>query len=294
VKLHNVLTIDVEDYFQVSGFEEHAPRREWDDFECRVEANTYRLLELLADCDVTATFFVLGWVADRYPNLVRDIHAQGHEIASHSYWHRLIYSIAPDEFRRDLRQSREVLEDAIGEPVTAFRAPSFSITERSRWAQEILAEEGFTVDSSVFPIHHDRYGIPDAQPRLHQIETAAGDLWEFPPSVARFARTNIPVSGGGYFRLFPYRWTSHWLRQINTAGQPFIFYLHPWEIDPEQPRIHAASRLSKFRHYVNLKTTEKKLSRLLSDFRFTTLRDVISAMDAPQSEEVETSELCPV
>lgn len=292
MNLHNVLTIDVEDYFHVSGFEELAPRREWDQFECRVEANTYRLLELLADCDVRATFFVLGWVADRYPKLVRGIHDQGHEIASHSYWHRLIYTMTPDEFRGDLRQSRDVLEDVIGEPITAFRAPSFSIVERSRWALEILAEEGFQVDSSVFPIHHDRYGIPDAQPRLHQIETAAGDLWEFPPSVVRLARTNIPVSGGGYFRLFPYRWTAHWLRRINAAGQPFIFYLHPWEIDPQQPRMHAASRLSKFRHYVNLATNEQKLTRLLSEFRFTPLRDVISQMEVPQPAESRVSELC--
>jgi len=292
MNLHNVLTIDVEDYFQVSGFEQHAPRREWDQFDCRVEANTYRLLELFADCDVRATFFVLGWVADRYPDLVRDIHDQGHEIASHSYWHRLIYTMAPDEFRRDLRQSRDTLEDVIGEPVTAFRAPSFSIVDRSRWALEILAEEGFTVDSSVFPIHHDRYGIPGAQPRLHRIETTAGGLWEFPPSVVRLAGTNVPVSGGGYFRLFPYRWTAHWLRRINTAGQPFIFYLHPWEIDPQQPRMHAASRVSKFRHYVNLRTTEQKLTRLLSEFRFTPLRDVISEMELPQPTEAGVSELC--
>ena len=193
----NAFTVDVEDYYQVSAFEKHVDRVDWDRYESRVGPNTRRLLDLLDHHQVQATFFVLGWVAQRQPDLVRDIHRRGHEIGSHGYWHRLIYDQSPQEFRDDLRQSRDVLDSILGTPVTAYRAPSFSITSRSRWALEILGEEGFLVDSSVFPIHHDRYGIPGAPRRLHRIATASGTLWEFPPSVARLARLNIPVGGGG-------------------------------------------------------------------------------------------------
>jgi polysaccharide deacetylase family protein (PEP-CTERM system associated) len=282
MQILNAFTVDVEDYYHVSAFEKHVCRDQWDQWESRVEANTQRLLDLLHKHDVRGTFFVLGWVAQRYPGLVREIYACGHEIGSHSYWHRLIYEHSPSDFRDDLCRSRDVLEDTIGARVTAFRAPSFSITARSLWALEILVEEGFSVDSSIFPIRHDRYGIPDAQRRLHRVATPAGELWEFPASVARIAfplagGMNLPVSGGGYFRLFPLFWTRFYLSRINRQEQqPFVFYVHPWEIDPDQPRIPAPSRISRFRHYVGLKQSEGKLDRLLAKFRFGRVCDVIA------------------
>jgi polysaccharide deacetylase family protein (PEP-CTERM system associated) len=273
----NAFTVDVEDYYQVSAFERHVSRDQWDQYESRVVASTRRMLDLLERHDVKATFFILGWVGEHYPQLVREIHQAGHEIASHGYWHRLIYNQTPEEFRDDIRLSREVLEDIIGERVFIYRAPSFSVTEQSRWALDILVEEGFSIDSSIFPIHHDRYGIPGAKPFLHQIDTSAGSLWEFPPSVVRFAGQNLPVSGGGYFRLFPLFWTAWCLKKIgNSAGQPFIFYVHPWEIDPEQPRCFKnASRKSRFRHYINLRKTQQKLDALLPKYRFGTVSEVI-------------------
>jgi len=275
----NAFTVDVEDYFQVSGFDRHIRRDRWDSFEGRVVANTRRVLRLLERHDVLGTFFILGWVADRHPRLVREIHRRGHEIGSHSFWHRLIYEQTPEQFRADLRQSRDALEGAIGQRVTAYRAPSFSITARSLWALEILAEEGFEVDSSVFPIYHDRYGIPHAEPRLHRLAVGGGSLWEFPPSVARFAGVNVPV-GGGYFRLCPLWWTLLCLRRIRRLGQPAMLYVHPWEIDPEQPRLAAGTRLSRFRHYVNLAATERKLDTLLRKHRFGRLCDVIGRAHA--------------
>jgi polysaccharide deacetylase family protein (PEP-CTERM system associated) len=273
----NAFTVDVEDYYQVSAFKRHVSRDQWDQYESRIEANTRRMLSLLSRHGVKGTFFVLGWVGSRYPQLVREIHQAGHEIASHGYWHRLIYNQTPKEFRADIRLSRKVLEDIIGVQVYIYRAPSFSVTERSRWALEILVEEGFSVDSSVFPIYHDRYGIPGEKPFLHQIATPVGSLWEFPPSVVRFAGQNLPVCGGGYFRLFPLFWTIRCLKIIgHSTGQPFIFYVHPWEIDPDQPRIFKnASLKSQFRHYINLNKTEQKLDKLLSKFRFGTVSEVV-------------------
>jgi polysaccharide deacetylase family protein (PEP-CTERM system associated) len=232
---------------------------------------------------VLATFFILGWVADRHPRLVREIQRGGHEIGSHSFWHRLIYEQTPEQFRADLRQSRDALESATGQRVTAYRAPSFSITTRSLWALDILAEEGFKVDSSVFPIYHDRYGIPQAEPRLHRLAAGGGSLWEFPPSVARFAGFNVPV-GGGYFRLYPLWWTLLCLRRIRRSGQPSMLYIHPWEIDPEQPRLAVGTRLSRFRHYVNLASNERKLDSLLKRLRFGRLCDVIGRAHAAAGE----------
>jgi polysaccharide deacetylase family protein (PEP-CTERM system associated) len=286
----NAFTVDVEDYFQVSAFEKHIPRDQWAGWESRVEANTHRVLQLLDRHGVKATFFVLGWVGERYPQLVQDIHACGHEIGSHGYWHRLIYEETPEEFRADLRRSRDVLQEAVGQPVTAHRAASFSITKQSLWALDILVEEGFLVDSSVFPIRHDRYGIPDADPRPHRLSTSAGPLWEFPLSVVRFAGFNVPVSGGGYFRLYPLAWTVYCLRRLNQAQrQPFVFYTHPWELDPEQPRIRAASWVSRFRHYVNLSKTETRLDALLGRFRFGRLCDVL---DGQAVAETPSGPLC--
>jgi polysaccharide deacetylase family protein (PEP-CTERM system associated) len=235
-------------------------------------------LELLADYDVSGTFFIVGWIAERQPDLVTAIHQAGHEIASHSFWHRLVYRLTPDEFREDLIRSRDVLEDIVGQRVTIFRAPSFSITDKSRWALEILVEEGFQVDSSIFPVHHDRYGIPNANPGLHPMETKAGRIWECPPSIVRLCGMNLPVSGGGYFRLYPGSLTKRLLRRVNCqADRPFVFYVHPWEVDPHQPRLMAGSLFSRFRHYVNLHTTEAKLSSLLSAFRFGSISQVLEA-----------------
>lgn len=283
----NALTIDVEDYYQVSAFEKDVRRDDWDRHESRVVANTRRVLRLLEETQTLATFFVLGWVADRFPQLVREIHQAGHEIGSHSYWHRLIYQLTPEEFRDDLIRSRDALEQIVGQPVTAYRAPSFSITNQSLWALQILAEEGFTADSSIYPIHHDRYGIPNARPDLHQIATPAGAIWEFPATVVPLAGMNMPVSGGGYFRLYPLPLTIRALRTVNQRRtQPFVFYVHPWEFDPDQPRLPVGSWLSRRRHYLNLHSTERKLRGLLSAFQFGRMCDVIAsvASSAPPAE----------
>jgi len=289
--IQNALTVDVEDYYQVSGFERDIDRQDWESYPSRVVENTRRILKLLATHNIQGTFFVLGWVADRFPGLVQEIDAAGHEIGSHSYWHQLIYNLTPEEFREDLRRSRDVLQEIIDKPVTAYRAPSFSITEKSKWALEILAEEGFTCDSSIFPIHHDRCGMPDAprHPYVHQLKS--GNLREFPVSVARIAGTNLPVSGGGYFRLFPYAMTSTLLRRVNTRdGHPFVFYIHPWEIDSEQPRLKASTLFLRFRHYVNLKSTEKKFERLLSTFSFARLDEVFDNYAVAKQFHASTSD----
>jgi polysaccharide deacetylase family protein (PEP-CTERM system associated) len=271
----NALTIDVEDYYHVSGFESCVSRSDWDAYPSRVEPATHRLLALLREAGVRATFFVLGWIAERRPELVRAIRREGHEIGCHSFWHHLIYRQTPDEFRADLHAARVVIEDAIGEPVTAYRAPSFSITRDSRWALDILIEEGFTLDSSIYPIHHDRYGLPGTSPEPHAIERPAGRLWEFPPPVCKVLGWSFPVGGGGYFRLYPASLTRLGLRHINAQGRPFCFYLHPWEIDPDQPRLSPGA-LRAFRHYVNLRRTEPRLRQLLRDFRFGTLSEALA------------------
>jgi polysaccharide deacetylase family protein (PEP-CTERM system associated) len=271
----NALTIDVEDYYHVSGFDRCVSRRQWDQLPSRVGANTRRLLDRLAEHGVRGTFFVLGWVAERQPALVRDIRAAGHEIGCHSHAHRLVYEQTQRQFRHDLRRARGVLEDIIGEPVTAYRAPSFSITERSLWALDVLVEEGFQFDSSIYPTHHDRYGMAGAPRQPHRIERSGGSLWEFPPPVWSLLGYPLPVGGGGYFRLYPYRLTRRGLRAINAAGRPFATYLHPWEFDPEQPRLRPGW-LRAWRHYVGLRRTEGRLVRLLKDFRFGTLSEALA------------------
>jgi polysaccharide deacetylase family protein (PEP-CTERM system associated) len=286
----NAFTVDVEDYYQVSAFERTIDRGQWDRYDSRVVENTQRVLDLLDRHQTHATFFVLGWIAQRWPNLVREIHHRGHEIGSHSYWHRLIYDLSPTGFRNDLRRSRDVLQDAIGAPVRAHRSPSFSITRQSLWALEILVEEGFLMDSSVFPIRHDRYGIPGARPEIHRIDTPAGPLWEFPMSVLRLARMNCPVGGGGYFRLCPISLTLRMLSRIhNTHHRPFLCYIHPWELDPGQPRLRAGSWLSRARHYVNLTSTAAKLDVLLEKFRFGRICDLL-----PQAQETDVDVPSPV
>lgn len=284
MRLRNAFTVDVEDYYHVSAFEKQIAQADWGEYESRVVANTHRLLQLLDRRHTQATFFVLGWVAERFPQLVREIQACGHEIGSHSYGHSLLYRLTPEQFREDLVRSRDLLQNLTGQPVVAFRAPSFSVTQQSLWALEILAEEGFRFDSSIFPIYHDRYGIPDAPEAIHPIETAAGTVWEFPGSVLRLGPVNLPVSGGGYFRLYPLAWTVWCLSQINAkGGRPFVFYVHPWEIDPDQPRLQAGSRLGRMRHYVNLKTTERKLEALLDRFCFGPVSTVIEETIARQA-----------
>lgn len=351
----NALTIDVEDYFQVHAFSHVVRYEDWGNFESRVERNTQRILDLLAvpsnleprtlnlepRTPVRATFFCLGWIAERYPHLIKEIQAQGHEIACHGYAHQLIYRQSREEFREDIYKAKGILEDIIGREVIGYRAPSYSITNNSLWAFEVLAEEGFKYDSSIFPIRHDFYGIPDAprfpfsvslngkgrtefkplestfnvehrtlnleqktpnlepsnpqsaieSPRTLNVEPSISNLepqtlnlehrtlnfiCEFPLSTVRLANLNLPLSGGGYFRLIPYSLFKKGLKNINDReSRPFIFYLHPWEIDPDQPRIREAGLKSRLRHYVNLNKTELRFKTLLKHFCFSSIYEVL-------------------
>ena len=273
--LLNGLSVDVEDYFQVSNFSSFIRQDSWDSFPLRVEHNTDKLLELFHSHGVKATFFILGWIAERLPEIVRKIAAQGHEVACHGYQHQLIYDDGPERFREDVRRSKRLLEDIAGCQVYGYRAPSYSITNESIWALDILLEEGFHYDSSIFPVYHPRYGIPGA-PRHHYVLTReSGQLEELPPATLPIGKFHLPIAGGGYFRLFPYLLTKFGLRCINHGGHSFVFYLHPWEIDPGQPRFRQASRLSRFRHYVNLASTKQKLRKLLKDFHFAPLLNLL-------------------
>lgn len=275
--ISNAMTVDVEDYFHVAALSSVIKRDDWSTMEYRAEASTHKLMALFDERGVKATFFILGWVAQRSPKLVRDIHAAGHEVACHGMSHRLIYEQSPEEFERETRDSKAMLEDAIGTAVLGYRAASWSITKQSLWALDIVSSLGFKYDSSIFPIRHDLYGIPDAPRRPCVMTTPAGrSIVEFPPSTATFLGVRVPVAGGGYFRLLPYWVTQMGLRQINGADkQAFIFYLHPWEVDPQQPRI-AAGWLSRFRHYTNFGRTHSRLRELLGEFRFTTVRNVLA------------------
>jgi polysaccharide deacetylase family protein (PEP-CTERM system associated) len=340
----NALTIDVEDYFQVQAFAGNIRHEDWGNYESRVEGNTRRILDLLTDASslvssdpsnpknpinlehrtlnpepasgVKATFFILGWIAERYPKLIKEIHSKGHEIACHGYAHRLIYEQSPEEFREDIRKAKAILEDITGGPVIGYRAPSYSITGDSLWAFEVLMEEGFQYDSSIFPIRHDFYGMPDA-PRFPFLVSLNGNgssvfkpvdssllngtthnpsnpsnpsnpttpinpvnpprsLIEFPISTVRLGNLNLPLSGGGYFRLLPYPIIQKGLKRINqNENRPFIFYLHPWELDPDQPRVAGAGAKSRFRHYLNLDKTETRFKRLLKEFSFSSIIGVL-------------------
>lgn len=366
--MFNILTIDLEDYFQVHAFSRVIRYEDWDNYQCRIERNTDRLLKILNDVThnsklniqnskfghlvthspnnsltqrVKATFFVLGWIAERYPGLVRRIQKEGHEIACHGYAHKLVYKQSKEEFRQDIRRSKAILEDITGSEVIGYRAPSYSIKNKSQWAFEVLVEEGFKYDSSIFPIRHDFYGIPNA-PRFpfvvslnennnfefsmlncefntthnsrfeingnnnfefsvlnvelkatqnSQLKTQNSAfsmqnsklniqnstfIIEFPISTVKVFGQNFPISGGGYFRLFPYPLVKAALKSINEKeGKPFIFYMHPWEIDPNQPRIKNVRMRSKLRHYINLDKTESKFKRLLGDFQFSTIRQLL-------------------
>ena len=268
-RIVNAMTVDVEDYFHVSGFANVVRQEDWPRFESRVEKNTRKLLDVFAEHKVSATFFILGWIAERDPGLVRDIDQAGHEVACHGYAHTLVYESTPGEFRQDLRRSKKILEDITGTRVAGYRAPSFSIVKSSLWALDILAEEGFQYDSSVFPIRRHRYGIPGAHRFPHRYQTRNGKgLIQFPISTYRALGCNFPVGGGGYFRLLPYALSRWAIRRLNdTEQRPAVVYIHPWELDPAQPRVHAPV-VGRFRHYVNLHTTEGKLHHLLGDFSF--------------------------
>lgn len=273
----NAMSIDVEDYFHVSVFDGLVPRSRWDQMESRVHRNTMRLLEIFAEFGVRSTFFVLGWVGERHRDLVATIATAGHEIASHGYAHRLIYDQTLGAFRDDVRRAKGILEDACGRPVVGYRAPSYSITPRSLWALDVLAEEGYQYDSSIFPIRHDRYGIPVSAREPYRIDRGSFSLIEVPGSTTRLGPLNLPVAGGGYFRLLPYWWTRWGIARVNRLERrPAVFYLHPWEIDPGQPRLHAG-RLGRFRHYRNLDQTEARLRQLLTDFRFDAVDAVVAS-----------------
>lgn len=276
----NAFTVDVEDYFQVAALAPAIERASWPLRESRVERNTGVLLDLLAERGIHGTFFVLGWIAERHPGLIRRIAAAGHEIACHGFSHRLVYEQTVEEFREETRRSQATLEDLSGTAVSGYRAASFSITRRSLWALDVLIDLGFKYDSSIFPIRHDRYGIPGADPRPSRLTAPSGrTLVEFPMSAASYLGVPVPVSGGGYFRLLPYFVTRAGLRQINgTHDRPFTFYLHPWEIDPDQPRVRVGW-LSRLRHYTNLARCESRLRRLLGEFRFATMHEVLQSME---------------
>lgn len=276
----NAFSVDVEDYFQVAAFGNVIAPKDWSNWESRIVQNTCKVLDILKTgsgkgVPVKATFFVLGWIADRFPDLVPQIAADGHEIASHGWMHQLVYSMNETEFRDDIRRTRLLLQQQSGQEVLGYRAPSWSIVKRTPWAHQVLIEEGYRYDSSVFPIHHDLHGNADAPKDIHRIETPAGTILEFPPAVVRRCGQNIPAGGGGYFRFFPYFLTKRWLRSINGTGKPFVFYVHPWEVDPDQPRIEGAPWKSRFRHYTNLHRTALRLQRLLNDFEFAPIKDVI-------------------
>jgi len=268
----NALTVDVEDYFQVQAFADVVSPRQWESFESRVEANTCRVLDLFAEHGLKATFFVLGWEAKRRPAMVRRIIDEGHELACHGYGHQLIYRFGPDAFRADIRRAKDILEDISGQPVHGYRAPSYSITAQSLWALDILVEEGFRYDSSIVPARHDIYGLPGAPRFPYRLLCASGELIEFPPSTMRVGvgpfKATLPVGGGGYLRLYPLSLTRWGLDRINTVeSQPFSVYIHPWELDHEQPRVRGPMK-SMFRHYVRLRHTARRLHVLLQAYRF--------------------------
>lgn len=277
----NAFTVDVEDWFQVSAFEHLFPRAGWDAVPLRVDTGVTRVLDLLDEAGVRGTFFILGWLAQRRPDLVRAIADRGHELGCHSLEHRLVYAMTPETFRTDLRASLDAIEQAAGARVTLFRAPSFSITKASTWALPILAEEGITIDSSIYPVVHDRYGIPGAPRGPFRPLADHPDFVEFPASTFRLAGMTLPCAGGGYFRLYPLALTQRAVRQINgDDGRPAVFYVHPWEFDPTQPKADAGAARN-FRHRVNLARTGDRVRALLGAARFGTMSETLVALGGP-------------
>jgi len=263
--LVNAMSVDVEDYFQVSAFEKIIPRADWSSLSCRVEHNTSRTLQLFSNYNVKATFFMLGWVAERYPDLVRKIVDDGHELASHGYGHERITNLTPDSFREDIRKTKKLLEDIAGIEVQGYRAPSYSIGMDTLWAHDVLLEENYKYSSSVYPIKHDHYGIPDAPRFTYQV--VDGKLTEIPISTLRMMGNNFPIGGGGYFRLLPYQLSKMAIRRVNrNEKMPCVFYFHPWEIDPDQPVQRGIKLKTRVRHYLNLTRMESRLNNLLKDF----------------------------
>lgn len=272
----NAISVDVEEYFHVEAFAGKIDPKSWEDFESRSGRSIDRILRLFQKYETRGTFYILGWIAERQPDMVRKIAAAGHEIGCHGFGHQRIHRQTPDQFRQDVMRSRNRLAELAGKPIHCYRAPSFSITKETLWALDVLAEEEFTIDSSIFPVRHDLYGMPGGRRFPYWENTPGGKrIFEFPPSTIRLANNNWPAAGGGYLRLFPYRFTRWAIRHLNDRDkQPAMVYFHPWELDPSQPRISSAPLRSRLRHYVNLEKTESKIERLLQDFRFTTVSEV--------------------
>ncbi|MBV8380866.1 MAG: DUF3473 domain-containing protein [Paucibacter sp.] len=284
MNLRNAMTIDVEDYFQVSAFAPYIRREAWNDCECRVERNVARILELLAQHDTRATFFTLGWVAERYPQLVRDIVAGGHELASHGFGHQRASELSPEAFRSDIRRAKDILEQLGGVAVKGYRAPSFSIGKQNLWAFDELLAAGYVYSSSVYPIAHDHYGMPDSPRFAYQVRPG---LLEIPISTCRLMERNLPSSGGGYFRLLPYAATRWLISRVNRNDQaPAVFYFHPWEIDVDQPRVAGIDLKTRFRHYVNIGRTEGRVQRLLADFSWGRMDDIFLTPARPSTASV--------
>ena len=279
----NVLTVDIEEYFHPSEVQPYVDPADWKSLPSRVDDQVQRILDLFQKANTRATFFVLGWVAEHHPRTVAAIRAAGHEIGCHSYAHQLVYNLTPEQFRRDTLRAVKAIEDASGVMVRSYRAPSYSITSRSIWALEVLAECGFTHDSSIYPISHDRYGIPGFNRHPHVIQTPAGPIHEVPIATVRLAEGRVvPVGGGGYLRLLPYRYTSAGIRRVNRdEGKPVCIYFHPWEIDPEQPRL-ARGMVARARTYTGLHGMQRKLEKLLSEFQFAPLSALDVAVGSPQ------------
>jgi len=270
--MKNALSIDVEDWFCVYNLSGVIKKEEWSKCEQRITESLTRILEILDEKKVKATFFVLGWIAEHYPELVREIDRRGHELATHGLSHTLLTQLTPGQFEEELKRSVQLIEKNASGKVIGHRAPSFSVTEKTYWAFDILVKQGLEYDSSVFPVSfHPDYGVPDAPLGPYKITEK---VWEFPLSVVKILGRNIPISGGGYFRIFPYSFIRYGIRKANLEGRPVVFYLHPWEIDPHQPKVKLPP-LKKFRHYYNLDKTEQRLRKLLDDFQFTTIREVL-------------------
>ncbi len=276
--MRNALTVDVEDYFHVSAFERSIARSQWESMPQRALQSTRRVLDIFDYWGLRGTFFILGWVAKRHPDLVRRIASAGHEVACHGFAHQRITTMTPQEFERDVTRARKLLQDISGQAVVGYRAPSYTITGKTLWALDVLIEAGFKYDSSIFPIRHDIYGMPGARRFPHVIEREKGGIWEFPPTTLSVdipgKRINLPVAGGGYLRLLPAKWVSAAFSRLNAGGNPCMLYFHPWEIDPQQPRIKAPFK-SRLRHYLNLETTEAKLRALFSRHSFGSMHSVL-------------------
>lgn len=280
VRTRNALSVDLEEYFQVSNFEGVLARSSWDEQPSRVAGSTQRLLDLFDETGSRATFFCLGWIADRHGKLLREIQERGHEIACHGYGHELVYDLGPERFRADVRRARAAIEDAVGAPVRGYRAPSYSITERSLWALRVLAQEGFDYDSSIFPIRHPRYGFPGFARRPVRVDLGGGaSLREFPPTTLRVGPVTLPLSGGAYLRLMPWAVFRRGFEALARRGEPTVLYVHPWEVDPQQPRQRVSLRV-RVNHYRNLARTLPRLRSLLERFDFAPLGEVLEGLEA--------------